>query len=80
MDSVDGADTVAYGRAVQAVIWGIPAVNYDAMFQAFCAAGGAANQMVFWSRLCGWNNQMLTPNTARPRRYCFPPQGSHRAG
>ena len=29
------AATVAHGRIVQAVIWGIPAVNYDAMFHAF---------------------------------------------
>ena len=40
MDAVNNAASVAHGRAVQAVIWGIPAVNYDAMFQAFCAAGG----------------------------------------
>ena len=33
------------------------------MFQAFRAAGGAANQMVFWSRPCDWHNQVLTPNT-----------------
>ena len=63
MSAVNNAASVAHGRAVQAVIWGIPAVNYDAMFQAFCAAGGRANQMVFWSGLCNWHNQTLTPNT-----------------
>ena len=63
MDAAGGVAGVVHGRAVQAVIWGVPAVNYDAMFQAFRAAGGAANQMVFWSRPCDWHNQVLTPNT-----------------
>jgi hypothetical protein len=63
MDGAGSAASAVQGRAVQAMIWGIPAVNYDAMFQAFCAAGGGANQMVFWSRLCDWHNQTLTPNT-----------------
>jgi hypothetical protein len=49
-------------RAVEAVNWGIPVVNYDRMFQAFVAAGGGANQIVYWSGLSDWKNQTLTPN------------------
>jgi hypothetical protein len=58
-----GTPDVVHGRAVRAAIWGIPAINYDAMFQAFRAAGGRANQFVFWSRPSDWKNQVLTPNT-----------------
>lgn len=49
-------------RAVEAVIWGVPAVNYDLMYQAMLRLGGRANQIVHWSGLLDWRNQTLTPN------------------
>jgi hypothetical protein len=50
-------------RAVEAVIWGMPVVNYDLMYQAMVnAAKGKFNQIVYWSRLPDWKNQTLTPN------------------
>jgi hypothetical protein len=52
-----------YRRAVEAAIWGIPAVNYELMFQEMVRkAGGGFNQIVYWSRLLDWKNQTLTPN------------------
>ncbi len=45
-------------------IWGIPAVNYDAMYQAMVsAAHGSFNQILYWTRPSDWKNQTLTPNT-----------------
>src|SRR6478752_8711160 len=49
-------------RAVEAVIWGMPAVNYDLMLQEMLRLGGKANEIVYWSRLPDWKNQTLTPN------------------
>ncbi len=50
-------------RAVEAVIWGIPAVNFDLMFQSFVRdAKGGVNQILYWARLSDWKNQYLTPN------------------
>ncbi len=52
-------------RAVQAVIWGMPAVNFDRMYQAMvhdAKAGEGSNKIVYWSRLFDWKNQTLTPN------------------
>jgi hypothetical protein len=49
-------------RAVEAVIWGMPAVNFDLMLQAFEAAGGGPNQVAYWSRILDGANQTLTPN------------------
>ncbi len=49
-------------RAVEAVIWGMPIVNYDRMFEAALAAGAGPNQIVHWSRPFDWKNQTLTPN------------------
>lgn len=31
------------------------------MFQAMVRAGGAINQIVYWSRLLDWKNQTLAP-------------------
>jgi len=50
-------------RAIEAVIWGMPAVNYDLMYQAMVReTKGSFNQIVYWSRLPDWKNQTLTPN------------------
>src|SRR6478609_4317260 len=52
-------------RAVEAVIWGMPAVNFDLMYQAMirdAKAGAGSNKIVYWSRLSDWKNQTLTPN------------------
>lgn len=52
-------------RAVEAVIWGTPAVNFDRMYQAMvhdANAGEGSNKVVYWSRLFNWKNQTLTPN------------------
>jgi hypothetical protein len=56
-------DRTLHRRAIEAAIWGMPAVNYDAMYQALVRdAKGASNQIVYWSRLLDWKNQTLTPN------------------
>ena len=50
-------------RAVEVVIWGMPAVNYDRMYQAAVReAKGEFNQVIYWSHLPDWRIQTLTPN------------------
>jgi hypothetical protein len=50
-------------RAVEAVIWGMPAVNYEIMFQEMVRTlKGDFNQILHWPRLLDWTNQTLTPN------------------
>jgi hypothetical protein len=49
-------------RAVEAVIWGMPAVNYERMLQAAIDNGAKLNQVVYWSRPVNEKNQTLTPN------------------
>lgn len=50
-------------RAVEAVIWGMPVVNYDLMFQEMARkVKGQYNQILYWSRLLDAKNQTLTPN------------------
>src|SRR6516165_2299255 len=50
-------------RAVEAMIWGMPAVNTDLMLQAMLKSTKAkVNEIVYWSRPVNWKNQTLTPN------------------
>jgi hypothetical protein len=52
-----------HGRAVEAIIWGMPAVNYDLMLQAMLnKTEGKVNEFIYWSRPSDWKNQTLTPN------------------
>ncbi|TIN48121.1 MAG: DUF1254 domain-containing protein [Mesorhizobium sp.] len=56
-------DRSVHRRAVEAVIWGMPAVNYDLMLQEMLTKTDAkVNQVVYWGRPLDWMNQTLTPN------------------
>lgn len=62
VSSEELASRVVERRAVEAVLWGMPAVNFDLMYQAFLGVKGGPNQVVYWSRPVDWKNQTLTPN------------------
>jgi hypothetical protein len=62
LSTEDVARRAVERRAVEAVIWGMPAVNTELMFQAMAKLGGKPNQIVYWSGLLDWKNQTLTPN------------------
>ena len=50
-------------RGVEAMIWGMPAVNTDLMLQEMLGKTKAkVNEIVYWSRPASWKNQTLTPN------------------
>ncbi len=50
-------------RAFDAVIWGMPAVNYDLMLQEMLTrTPGRVGQVIYWGRPLDWHNQTLTPN------------------
>jgi len=50
-------------RAIEAVVWGMPVVNFDLMYQEMALKiGGCFNQILYWPRLLDWKNQTLTPN------------------
>jgi hypothetical protein len=49
-------------RAAEAVVWAMPAVNAQLMFDAAKEARSGFNQIVYWSRPVTWKNQTLTPN------------------
>ena len=54
-------DQLKYNRAMQAVIWGMPAVNFDLMYQATVRdAKGGYNSIIYWSKLQDWHIQTLT--------------------
>jgi hypothetical protein len=50
-------------RAVEAAIWGMPAVNYDLMRQQMLTkTPGKVGEVIYWGRPLDWRNQTLTPN------------------
>jgi hypothetical protein len=50
-------------RAVEATIWGMPAVNYDLMLQEMLSkTRGKVNEVIYWGKPLDWHNQTLTPN------------------
>lgn len=50
-------------RAFEAVVWGMPVVNYDLMLQEMLTkTSGKVNQVVYWGRPLDARNQTLTPN------------------
>jgi hypothetical protein len=56
------SDNMLHCRAVEAIIWGMPVVNYELMYQAAVRAKGGFNQVIYWSHLPDWKIQTLTPN------------------
>jgi len=57
------ADRLMRSRAVEAVIWGMPAVNTDLIRQEMLTkTSGKVNQFIYWGRPLDWHNQTLTPN------------------
>ncbi len=57
-------ERMLHRRAVEATIWGLLAVSFDAMYQAMVRdAKGGYNQIGYWSRPSDWKNQTLTPNS-----------------
>jgi len=58
-------DRMLEGGAVEAVIWGMPAVNYDLMLQAALKVGAKENEIVFW----GQTVRLAQPDAhSEPRR------------
>jgi hypothetical protein len=61
--SDDIAARNVHRRAVEAVIWAMPAVNYDLMLQEMLSkTAGKVGQAIYWGRPLDWHNQTLTPN------------------
>lgn len=66
------ANKLIYNRAVDAVIWGMPIVSFDAMRQAYFRDGTAKyNDIIWWPKGAGWKNQSLTVNTTVRYLYVF---------
>ena len=59
-------------RAVDAVVWGAPAVTLDMMRQAyFRDAKASCNDIVWWPNGAGWQNQSLDVDTSVRYLYIF---------
>jgi hypothetical protein len=72
LTSQELANRTVYRRAVDAVIWGAPAVTLDMMRQAyFRDAKASYNDIVWWPKGAGWENQSLDVDTSVRYLYIF---------
>jgi hypothetical protein len=62
LSPTQGAERTLHSRAIEAVLWGMPAVNAQLMYDAVKQVGSDFNQVVYWSQPLSWKNQTLTPN------------------
>ena len=76
--SVQLNERTVHRRAVEAVIWGMPAVNMELLFQAVKGAKADFSQVVDWSAATGLEDQTLTPNPDTV--YLFPFFNTKEAG
>ena len=54
---------LVHARAIEAALWGMPAVNTDLMRQAMLErTAGRINEFIYWGRPLDDRNQTLTPN------------------
>jgi len=62
LKSSELAERTLRRRAVEAAIWGMPIVSFDAMRQAFFRDGRARyNDILYWSKPADWRLQITTP-------------------
>jgi hypothetical protein len=69
LSSTELAERALERRAVEAIIWGMPAVNFDPLYQAMVQSKGEWNQVVFWSDHEGLelHGASLSPAKRNPR-------------
>src|SRR6478672_3821167 len=71
VSSTELAEGTIQRRAVEAVVWGMPLVNTDAMRQAFLRDVGAKyNDICYFSKPAEWRFQVTTPNASTHYVYC----------
>lgn len=72
LSSEELAKGTIHRRAVDAAIWGVPAVSFDAMRQADLRDGKAKyNDIIWWPKQADCTVQVLTPNTTVRYVYVF---------
>jgi hypothetical protein len=58
------ADRALLRRAVEAAIWGMPIVSFDAMRQAFFSSSANYGDILYLSQPADWKLQLTTPNAS----------------
>lgn len=64
-DASAAAQSTLHAIAIDAAIWGLPIISFDAMRQAFLRDAHAQyNDIVFWSKPADWRLRLTTPNAS----------------
>jgi len=70
-DRLTGLERLQQRRAIEAAIWGLPLVRFDAMRQAFFRDAQATyGDIAYWSKPADWQFQLATASTLSTYVYC----------
>ena len=59
-------DRMFYSRAVDAVVWAMPLLNFKGFRDGHAAAGVGPNDVAYYSQIQNWKFQTATPNNTTP--------------
>jgi hypothetical protein len=62
----DMHDRMMHGRAVDAVVWAMPLLNFKGFRDGHAAAGVGPNDVAYFSQIQNWKFQTATPNNTTP--------------
>ncbi len=66
MDELSIHERMFYHRAVDAVVWAMPLLNFKQIREGSRALGVDYNDIAYYSRIQDWRFQTATPNNTRP--------------
>ena len=66
MDELSIHERMFYHRAVDAVVWAMPLLNFKGFRDAHAAAGVGPNDVAYYSQIQNWKFQTATPNNTTP--------------
>ena len=58
-------DRMFHSRAVEAVVWAMPLLNFKGFRDGHAAAGVGPNDVAYYSQIQNWKFQTATPNNTR---------------
>jgi len=84
MDELSIHERMFYHRAVDAVVWAMPLLNFKQFREGHRALGVEYNDIAYYSRIQDWQFQTATPNNTTPYiphttkvQRCPPPSEGH---
>ena len=60
------SERIFHSRAIEAVVWAMPLLNFKGFRDALIEAGASPNDVTYFSKVQDWRFQTATPNNTTP--------------